>query len=406
MFITTELTPPPPRALSLWLQCTFCKGGINSCITQTSLSSRGHTGTQSILAPLFQPQGLGAHRILLHCIKANLCHLSYQNCLLPKQPFLMFLHSRYICLSVLQPKALLGERYSLSFIISLSQSQLFKPWSCRFVKVSGVKPQPSGFLYKYKEAWHVLLTLQNHSRDIHFQLLHVLALRAEPGEPRVLQSSPWLCQGILKGSSDCFSKEKAFVSEMLSLTSVPTKCFQTMGADVLKNQKYQEYQASPGVKDSPMGVLESMMGICPWGRTDLHFAMTHSLGLKTATEQRRCLAWYKAAHIQALSRICTEELIQHHPHLHGHSGWGGAAWPRPHCWMQKLIRCAHTWPWAGLHRSDVHISVCLHVGGLVSAPNGSKLCWQLQPAAKLCFCKLFILKSQKHSDQTTVSEQS
>lgn len=120
---TTEMTPLSPRDP----QWTFCKAGINSCITQTSLSSRGHTGTQSTLAPLFQPQRLGAHRIFLHCIKANFCHLSHQSCLLPKQLFLMFLHSRCICLSLLQPAALLGQRYFISFIISLSQSQLFKP---------------------------------------------------------------------------------------------------------------------------------------------------------------------------------------------------------------------------------------------------------------------------------------
>lgn len=35
-----------------------------------------------------------------------------------------------------------------------------------------------------------------------------------------------------------------------------------------------------------MDMLESMMGISPWGRADLHLAMTHYLGLKTATESR------------------------------------------------------------------------------------------------------------------------
>lgn len=43
------------------------------------------------------------------------------------------------------------------------------------------------------------------------------------------------------------------------------------------------------MKDSPTDVFESKMGMSPWGRTDLHFAMTHSLGLKTATEQRGVL---------------------------------------------------------------------------------------------------------------------
>lgn len=153
------------------------------------------------------------------------------------------------------------------------------------------------------------------------------------------------------------------------------------------------------------------MGISPWGRTDLHFAMTHSLGLKTPREQWRCLAWYRAVHIQALGRIWTEELTQHHPHLRGHSSCGGAAVTmatllyaetHPLCPYMPL-----SWPAQVRH---AHLCVCahlcLHIGGWVSAPNGSKLCWQLQPAAKLCFCKLFIPKSQKHNDQTTVSEQS
>lgn len=59
--------------------------------------------------------------------------------------------------------------------------------------------------------------------------------------------------------------------------------------NVLKSERTR-VEASSGVKDSSVDVLESLMGISPWGRTDLHFAMTHSLGLKTPTEQWRCLA--------------------------------------------------------------------------------------------------------------------
>lgn len=116
----TEMTPLSPRGLLLPWQCTFCKGGINSCITQTSLSSRVHTGTQSTLAPLFQPQGLGAYTILLHCIKVNVRQLSHQSCLLPKQPFLMVFQSRCICLSLLQPTALLGQ--SILFLLLLASA--------------------------------------------------------------------------------------------------------------------------------------------------------------------------------------------------------------------------------------------------------------------------------------------
>lgn len=115
------------------------------------------------------------------------------------------------------------------------------------------------------------------------------------------------------------------------------------------------------MKDSPTDVFESKMGMSPWGRTDLHFAMTHSLGLKTATEQRRCLAGYRAAHIQALGRIYTEELTQHHPHLHGHSLCGGSSWDCGH--TAGCRNSSVTCPWADLRRSDVHICACMLVGG-------------------------------------------
>lgn len=217
------MPPPAPRALLLWPQCTFRKGGINICITQTSLSFQGHTRTQSILAPLFQLQGLGHRRILLHSIKANICHLSHQSCLLTKQPFLVYLHSRWICLGVLQPIALLGQKYFISFTISLTQSWLFKPWSCRFIKVCGVKPQHSGSLHKCKENRRALLTLQNNSRDIRFQLSCALALGAGPREPRLLQTSPCSAVGSYTNLLDSFPKERAFVSKMRSLTSELTK---------------------------------------------------------------------------------------------------------------------------------------------------------------------------------------
>lgn len=114
----TETPPPAPRALLLGPECTFQKGGINIGVTQTSLSFQGHTRTQSILAPLFQPQGLGDHRIFLLSIKANICHLSHQSCLLTKQLFLVFLHSREISLGVLQPIALLGQKYFISLLLA------------------------------------------------------------------------------------------------------------------------------------------------------------------------------------------------------------------------------------------------------------------------------------------------
>lgn len=62
----TETPPPALRALLLWPEFTFWKEGINVGITQTSLTFQGHIRTQPILAPLFQPEGLGDHRILLH----------------------------------------------------------------------------------------------------------------------------------------------------------------------------------------------------------------------------------------------------------------------------------------------------------------------------------------------------
>lgn len=110
-----------------------------------------------------------------------------------------------------------------------------------------------------------------------------------------------------------------------------------------------------------MDVLESMMGISPWGRTDLHFAMTHSLGLKTATEQRRCLVWYRAAHIQALGRSTLKSSLSIIHVCVVTQQWGEQLWPWSHCWVQKLTPCALPCPWAGLHRSVMHICVWVHI---------------------------------------------
>lgn len=119
------------------------------------------------MAPLFQLEGLGDDSKLSHSIEANSCHLPHQSCLLTKQPFL---HSRYICLGVLQQIALLGQNYFISFTISLRQSRLFKTQPCRFIKVCGVKLQSSVYLHKCKKTRHALLTLQNNYRDNSFQL--------------------------------------------------------------------------------------------------------------------------------------------------------------------------------------------------------------------------------------------
>lgn len=95
-----------------------------------------------------------------------------------------------------------------------------------------MKPQPSDSFHKCKETRHALLTLQNNSRDTSFQPSCALVLEAGPREPRVLQTL-----GSAVGSHanllDSFCKERAFVSEMHSLTSEFTKCFEIMGGEVL-----------------------------------------------------------------------------------------------------------------------------------------------------------------------------
>lgn len=128
--------------------------------------------------------------------------------------------------------SLLGQRYFISFIISLSQSQLFKPRSCRFVKVCGVMPQPSGFPHQVQGSLTYLVNPSESFQRHPSPAVMCLALGVEPGKPRVLQSSPWLCHVFLQESSDSFSKEKAFVSKMLNLTSAPKKCFQPVAAEV------------------------------------------------------------------------------------------------------------------------------------------------------------------------------
>lgn len=60
---TTGRNPPALRAFLLWSLCTFWKGGVNAEITS---AFRGSTRTQPVSVLLFQPQGLGDHRILSH----------------------------------------------------------------------------------------------------------------------------------------------------------------------------------------------------------------------------------------------------------------------------------------------------------------------------------------------------
>lgn len=156
-------------------------------------------------------QGLGDHRVVLHSIKANACHLSHQSCLLTKHPFLVFLHSWWIYLGVLQPIALLGEKYFISFIISLTQSWLLKPWSCRFIKVCGVKPQPSGSLPVCKETRRALLTLQNNSRDISLLLSCALVLEAGLGSQGSCKPLLGSAVGSYANLLDGFPKERAFI---------------------------------------------------------------------------------------------------------------------------------------------------------------------------------------------------
>lgn len=59
----TERSPPALRAFLLRSLCTFWKGGVNAEITS---AFQGSTRTQPVSVLLFQPQGLGDHRILSH----------------------------------------------------------------------------------------------------------------------------------------------------------------------------------------------------------------------------------------------------------------------------------------------------------------------------------------------------
>lgn len=97
---------------------------------------------------------------------------------------------------------------------------------------------------------------------------------------------PWdptrIFRQFFQRESICFRDAQSNISAYKVLSDYGSR-------SVLKSERTR-VQASPGVKDSLMDVLESLMGLSPWGRTDLHFAMTHFLSLKTATEQRRCLA--------------------------------------------------------------------------------------------------------------------
>lgn len=144
--------------------------------------------------------------------------------------------------------------------------------------------------------------------------------------------------------------------------------------------KRTSVQASPGVKDSSMEALQSMMAMSPWGCRDLHFVMTHSLGSKTATEQRRCLARHRAVHMQALGRTRTEHLTRHHQHLRGHSSCGVAAAVITATLLAAETdpSCPYTPPsWSAqvrLPRLCMSVHLCLHIDGQVPAPKRSKLC--------------------------------
>lgn len=147
----------------------------------------------------------------------------------------------------------------------------------------------------------------------------------------------------------------------------------------------------------------------PWGCRDLHFVITHSSGSKTATEQldaEQCVfkpwAGYALKISLSIISICMV------PPAVGRAA--AAVTTATHHQLQKPIHCAFTCVGVGLHRSDVHIRVCMLicvcmlVSGVGPSPERTKLC--CHPAAKPSFHKVFMLKSQKHHDQTTVSEQS
>lgn len=159
----------------------------------------------------------------LHGIKANICHLS-------RAPFSQ--SSRQIYLEVLQPIVLLGQKYFISFTISLSQSQLLKPQTCRFRNVSGVKLKPSGSLHKCKETWCVLLALQNHFRGITFHLSCGLVLGAEPRQQgscrHLLGSAVGAYRNLLHG----FLRRLHLSQRCALLPSEFTKCFETVGEEV------------------------------------------------------------------------------------------------------------------------------------------------------------------------------
>lgn len=149
-------------------------------------------------------------------------------------------------------------------------------------------------------------------------------------------------------------------------------------------------------------MLKSTMGMSPWGQRALHFVMTHFLGSKTAMEQWRCLARHSTAHLQASGRMCTEDLSTVSICVVAPAVTLLAADTNPLCLYIPL-----SWPaWVRLAHLCMPAHLYLHVSGQVPASRGSELCCQLHPAAKLPSCKLFIVKSQKHNDQTTVSEQS
>ena len=185
-----------------------------------------------------------------------------------------------------------------------------------------MKLQPSGSLHKCKETRHALLTLQNNFRETSVQMACALALGAGSWKPRLLQTSPWHCCGILHKSFGWLSqREGVCLTDVQSNIRAYKVLWDHGRISALKSERTR-VQASPGVKDSPMDLLESTMRMSPWGCRDLHFVVTHSSGSKTAKEQWRCLARHRAAHIQALGRVCTEDLTQHHQHLLGHSSCG------------------------------------------------------------------------------------
>lgn len=161
-----------------------------------------------------------------------------------------------------------------------------------------------------------------------------------------------------------------------------------------------------------MDVLESMLRMSSWHCRDLHFVMTHSLaqrqqrssgGVLLDTVQHLFKPWtgYVLKILLSIINICmvTPAVVR-----------AAAVTMAISLATETNLSCPYmprSCPTEVRHphlRVSVHLRV--HVGGWVPAPKRSKFCSQLHPAAKLSFCKPFILKSQKHNDQTTVSEQS